>query len=269
MATEALIAPGLLDGTTPMPPQPQIREVPIYLWKSTLVARRNAGEIIPESLWTDRAFRVEEYVQSVLATETDIIAGVETDNEDRDSKGPDLHIHLVEGFPTDDFPIDDLLVEVKSSPETIEAYKQKIRDSLPEGERDQEHVIKYFVKHRIILINGGVGRSGIEKTPEKIKYKSFYPQLFRIIEAGREEDGDEVIYGNFYPQVTAIKRKILEVQKQNNPTKVSPESPNQMTLLFQQSEKTPEPPNQMTLNLSESGQIIEAPGQIQIFPELA
>lgn len=166
--------PSALFGITPTFPQPKIREVPAHLWRSTLKARRQAEGGLPEEVWGYRARAVEEYVQDVIASQTNIVENV-TINPKRDAEGPDLVLNLIAGFP-----ISKILIEVKSSTQVIRNYKLKIRDSLPEGERDMEHVTKWLVDRNIILINGGTGEDDEEKTPEEILNDSFYPQLERI-----------------------------------------------------------------------------------------
>lgn len=226
MATEALRAPGLLDGATPITSTPPISDIPFYLKRKTLKAIRFEEGSVPEQLWADRATIVEKRIQAIIASQSEIIKTV-TMNPAPDTQGPDLTIGFVENLP-----VKTAYIEVKSSSIGIGDYKQKIRDKLPIGERNETGVRKWLTEHGIILINGTE-----HKTPKEILRDSFYPQLERI------------------------QQKALREQ--------NPEPSGQMTFLFKNPEKTLEPSGQMTLSLSESGQIIEAPGQIQIFPELA
>ena len=152
--TEALIpASETIISQIKEPSHEEIPGLPKKYWKSTLVEKRRMGKLL-ETEWVSRSLKVEDYIKRVLQSEKRIIRKVELDDNDRDSEGPDARIILVKGFP-----ITELFGEFKSSPETIEAYKHDIRDSLPKNERDPQHVTKHLVKCRIILINGGVGRS--------------------------------------------------------------------------------------------------------------
>jgi hypothetical protein len=176
--TEALrIAPGTLDSKTLQAIPPSIFEIPPHLTRKRLQEKqRISGNENQElqKLWYERGEKVEKKVQSIIASQTEIVKSV-NGNPAPDTEGYDLTVEFIDGFV-----IDRVFIEVKSSTIGIRSYKKQIRDSLPEGQRDMEHVRKWMTENNIILINGGE-KDNKEKTPEEILSDSFNPQLQRIL----------------------------------------------------------------------------------------
>lgn len=174
--TEALaIAPETEIGLTPQSPALPIFELPPHLTRESIQMRQRQSGINDEEvqrLWEERGVLVERKVQSIIASQTSIVDNV-TLNPPY-TKGSDLTVRFAEGFG-----VREVFVEVKSSTQGVGVYKQTIRDSLPEGQRDMEHVRLWMTDHNIILINGGE-KDNKEKTPDEILSESFYPQLERI-----------------------------------------------------------------------------------------
>lgn len=174
--TEALrIAPETLDGLTPKAPALPIFEIPFHLRRKTLKAIRREEGSMQEKLWAERGNIIEKRVQTIIASQTEIVKSV-TLNEQY-TKGSDLTLELTEIFPRKK-----LHIEVKSSGIGISDYKQKIRDKLPPEERNADGVRKWMTEQGIILINGSE-----EKSSEEILCDSFYPQLERIQQKALQE----------------------------------------------------------------------------------
>lgn len=177
MTAEALAnAPETLFGSTPQSPALQIFELPPHLTRENIQHRQRESGFNNEDiqkLWAERGVLVERKVQSIIASQTEIVKRVLT-NPAPDTEGPDLTVEFVEGFP-----VEKVFIEVKSSSLGIKDYKTQIRDSLPEGQRDMEHVRLWMSENNIILINGGE-KDKKEKTSLEILNASFYPQLERI-----------------------------------------------------------------------------------------
>lgn len=171
--TEALrIAPEINDGSIRQASIPKSREIPFHLKKSNLRKIEYEEGTIPK-LWNERGSFTEKRVQFIIASQTDAVAQVKINEKDsnEDRNGHDLTVTL-----NGNLPIETVYVQVKSSKWGITDYKRQIRDSLPEGERNMEHVEKWMTNYSIILINGSE-----EKSPQEILNDSFYPQLERII----------------------------------------------------------------------------------------
>lgn len=172
--TEALAtAPEINSGVKPLLPLPPLPEMPFHLKRSTIQQIRRESGNVPEKLWNQRGELVEQRVMSILETQIHVVETVE--KHPPYTRQSDLTLIFKEGFP-----LDKASVEVKSSSQGIAEYKQRIRDGLPEGEKDADHVRLWMTENRIILLNGGESH-GKEKTAEEILEDSFYPQLNRII----------------------------------------------------------------------------------------
>ena len=169
MATEALKAPGLLDGITPINThRPNHAQIPHYLIGAT-------GEF-----GNERGNFFEERVKAIIGSEPgvkEVIRNGKNSKEDKD--GHDLTVIFTESSI-----VDKVHIQVKSSRQGIVDYKRKIRDSLPNKEENNGQLIgpwvtemlitEWMTKRKIILLNGGETKSNSEIL------ESFYPQLERI-----------------------------------------------------------------------------------------
>jgi len=156
-------------------PKTPIHEIPPHLTREILQKRQRVNGVEDaelRKLWEERGLEVEEKVRSIIASQTEIVKRVIT-NPKPDTEGPDLTVELNGGMI--------VCIEVKSSTLGVNHYKKHIRESLPEGQRDAEHVTKWMTENNIILINGGE-KDDKEKTWKEILEDSFYPQLERIIQ---------------------------------------------------------------------------------------
>lgn len=170
MAEALKIAPDGLN--TPGPSFPQIVDIPFHLHRRTLqkVEQEN-GKI--EKLWGERADKVELKVQSIVASQKNIVESARLNP--KYTEGSDVEVVFVEGFA-----IDRLKLEVKSSTVGVGNWKQKAKNRLPKGQRDMDHLREWMTVNKIILVNGGE-KFNREKTKDEILNDSFYPQLNRIL----------------------------------------------------------------------------------------
>lgn len=202
--TEALrTAPQVPKKTTlQLLPSP-IFEIPDHLTRSTLRKKQRENGIENAEilkLWEERGIFVEKKVQSIIASQTQIVASVDM-HPAPDTKGSDLTVKLLNGLK--------LGVEVKSSSLGIRDFKHKIRDKLLSEENNGQllgpwakevavtqwnklsdkakelAISRWLTQNNLILINGGQ-KDGKEKTPEEILSDSFYPQLERILQKNLE-----------------------------------------------------------------------------------